>query len=846
MFIFHSAVAETAEDLLVSANHAMDDGLWDVASMKLNDLIGSSELAPQQQVQALILLAESLIRDNRPVEASRILEMSLVREHPEAAFWAAQALASQGRFTEAVNGLLPIAGDPEHRYRKEAAFTAASLQLSLSESNSALSTLKLLAEDPSLDTRVEAQLKRIEILIDQERYDEARDIFPEIGDIPEKLIQFANLLNGYLTLAEGDADSAEIIFTNLLSNPTGQTLANYNLAAVGKADALSGQGKAESATDSLLNFIQSNPDTTMLEPMFRRITEWLPEKIISTDNPILIRLRDWLPRTSPYSNSLINLSDPGAAAAWPETLKPISDLGIFSMHAYGIALRRLGTTTAKKEAEHLMQRIQLLAPQHFLAPQALLTLAEWKLNDGETEDAFAIYDSLRMSAKSPLVKGEAAFQDARIAFDSGNPELAAELFAEASATLTGKNREMSVLNAALSRLKMDPAGTYLIQNEEAPISTELTADLALERALLNSDPEAAKFALDDFLRNNPEHPRANEARLAIVQAALAVNPADISMARAQLDTLRIAEPPLPPHQIPQLEIAELHLLDHAGESEKVVSLAKEIIKNHQGSTAASDAALILGKTLFKTGSYNEARLVLEKLASSEISNQRAQAALLLAARSAALGATAQSREEALALFDKTIAMEGPLTSLAMLEKARLNIDLNQLPVAIQSLSEAYSGMSEDDPSRLPTGLLLAEAIYAQGDTKPESLNRALKIYNELLTLSADNPAQYFRLQYLRGRTLEKLPESESSDKGRLGDAISAYFSVLDRPTDPPPPEWEWFERSGFRALSLLENAERWRAAIAIAEKIASFKGPRAEEASTRARQLRLKHMIWED
>ena len=56
----------------------------------------------------------------------------------------------------------------------------------------------------------------------------------------------------------------------------------------------------------------------------------------------------------------------------------------------------------------------------------------------------------------------------------------------------------------------------------------------------------------------------------------------------------------------------------------------------------------------------------------------------------------------------------------------------------------------------------------------------------------------------------------------------------------------WFERSGFRALSLLENASNWKAATSIAEKIASFGGPRAEEAATRPRQLRLKHHIWED
>jgi hypothetical protein len=143
-------------------------------------------------------------------------------------------------------------------------------------------------------------------------------------------------------------------------------------------------------------------------------------------------------------------------------------------------------------------------------------------------------------------------------------------------------------------------------------------------------------------------------------------------------------------------------------------------------------------------------------------------------------------------------------------------------------------------------LLLAEAIYARGDSDPESLSEALEIYDSLLELSAGSPARYFRIQYLRGLTLEKLPKPDDISSTRIAEAREAYFSVIDRPADPPPAEWEWFERSGFRLLSILEAEEDWKAAISIAEKIASFGGPRAKEAATRARQLRLKHMVWED
>ena len=323
-------------------------------------------------------------------------------------------------------------------------------------------------------------------------------------------------------------------------------------------------------------------------------------------------------------------------------------------------------------------------------------------------------------------------------------------------------------------------------------------------------------------------------------------PPDLSLAKAQIDTLGASGRDLPEAAATRLMLVRLRLLDLSGDTSATVALANEIITGFPGTHASSEASLIVGKNLFRSGNYNEARIALETLAASEPGTQRSQAALLLAARSAALGATAQSREEALKLYDKTMEIKGALKSLALIEKARLLIDMNRLPAAIESLAAAYDSASPDDPSRFSTGLLLAEATYARGDSDPDSLANALRIYDSLLESSSGNPSRFFRLQYLRGLTLEKLPDPADPSKNRLTEAREAYFSVIDRPTDPPPAEWEWFERSCFRLLTMLETEEDWKAAVGIAGKIASFGGPRAGEAATRARQLRLKHMVWED
>lgn len=824
----------------------MEDGLWDVAATRLAEAGAAADIPADKLQSVQLLLGECLVRGNKPGDALAVLEGSAVRDHPEAAFWVGQALAGQGRFAEAVAKLLPLAADPANPLRAEAAFTAANLQISLDQPQQALATLALLADSNVAADSIGSKLRSAAILLDLGRNAEAREMLPPADAIPTGLIPYANLLRGYLLLSEGKPAEAQPVFSALLADPYGQGMRRFNLAAIGLADAIADQGDTAAAMDSLFTFIQSRPDTSRLAPMFRRINAWLPEKIVTAEHPALLRLSGWLPKIIPTAGGFINVDADTAAAAWPTATAPLTDLEAFATYTHAVGLRRINTPSAKEESELLMQRLRLLAPGHFLIPKSLLTLAGWKLGDGMGDEASALLETLRRNAKSPQIKGEAAFSNALEAYRNGDSELAGSLFAEAAELLEGNDREAAAFNSALSLSDGDDSLSLTIQNLEPEAAKKLEIDLKLEKALSEDSPEKAKAMLDEFLRANPDHPRADEARLAIAEAALASAPPDLSMAQAQLDTLDTSAGELPAAMEARLALARLRLLDLSGNREGTIALAEKIAEGYPDSATSSEASLVLGKTLFRAGQYNKARLTLEKLASSEPGTQRSQAALLLAARSAALGATAQSREEGLALFDKTMATDGPLAALALLEKARLLIDLNRLPAAIESLEKAYAEKSPDDPSRLPTGLLLAEAIYARGDSDPSSLSEALAIYDSLVDLTKDNLSSYFRLQYLRGLTLEKLPDAADPTKTRLAEARDAYFSVLDRPADPPPPEWEWFGRSGFRLLSILENERDWIAAIAIAEKIASFGGPRSEEAATRARQLRLKHMIWED
>ena len=796
-------------------DEALAAGLWEVAEMHFRQSLADASLTPEAKSQVALRLAESLIRAGNPAEALEILGQSVVEKNPETPFWKAQALAGQNRFTEASGILSGHLTDHTAPYRTETGLTLASLQLALDQPETALATLTSLIPDAGAAAVAGIQLNQVEILLDLKRIAEARQAMPPTGKITARDRQRAAFLQAQLLLQEGHPAEAQAGFQELINHPQSQALPLSHSAALGFADALQAQGKSDEAAKSLLAFLQDHSDSPNLEAIFQRILQWLPEKPTATD-PILERVAQWTNQDEP------------------------TELLAFSLYARAIGLHKVGTPEARAEARHLLFRLRLKFPDHALTQRAFYQQARWYLDGGAVDQAFAILDMLRDTAKSPTVKGEAAYTQAHTAYLNGDPKQAIQLFDEAALALTGAEAKAARRQAAIARLRSgDIKGVTLIQQQGTQPEQKLDADLELEKALSTTAPDAARTALTEFLSRFPDHPRAPEAHLAAAEAALAVSPPDLPFATAQLETL----PATPQESMaPRIALARLHLVDASKDSAAAIAAAQSIIDRYPADSAATEAALTLGRNLFQSGSYNQARLVLEKLAASETRPARAQVAWLLAARSAALGGTPQSKEQALILFDKAIETKGTVGSLAHLEKARHLIDMYRLAEASAFLQKWIKSLSEADPLQLPAGLLLGEALYAQGSSNPASLVEALAVYDNLLAHAKDQPALFNRLQYLRGTTLEQLPDEKDPAKKREKQAFQAYHSVLE--TTTAPQEWEYFERCGFRALALLEKAQRWQAAISVAKKIASFKGPRAEEAANRASLLDLKYPVW--
>ena len=823
---------------------ALAAGLWEMAALHFNQCLTNNTLAAADQSQVAIRLAEALVRDGKHAEALSLLDQSLVATNPATPFWKGQALAGLGRYTEACKEFAGLLDKPTAPHRNEASFTLASLQLALEQPAAALATLATLTRTPDAALNAKARLRQVEILLDLGRPADARANMPAVSSLGARERPLATFLEAHLLLTEGHPDDAATNFQALLDQPQGQSLHHYHMAACGLATALHRRGPPEAATNFLLTFIPNHPDSPLLEELFQLLIDGVPDNPAPTD-PILERLAQWITPSELSATGAINTLDSNAATAWPTTTTTnTNDLLAFAIFSRALGLHRINSPSTRSETRRLITRLRLEYPNHTLTSRALFQMARWELADGNIEQACYLLDTLRAAAKSPLTQGEAAFLEAHSAYANGDHNQAIELFNAAAKSLSQRNAQIARLNAAIISLHGTTGSTTLVRQADQPLDPALAADLELERALSNNNPAAVLTALTTFLTNNPQHPRAPEARLAAAEAALTGPTPDLAFARAQLAALPTTPEPPANLSASRLALVKLRIDDLAKDTTAAIATAKAILANHRGEPAAAEAALILGRNLFQSRNYNDARLVLEQLAATDQDPARAQAAGLLAARAAALVPTSQSQQEALILFDKVIATKGSLAAIASLEKARLMIDLNRLPEVIAFLRQWFDSLPPTDPLHLPAGLLLGEAIYAQGGANPNSLTDALGIYDQLLAHAGHDPAVFNRLQYLRGRSLEQIPDAQEPSRKRDKQAFIAYYSVLETTTNPA--EWHYFELCGFRALALLEKAGRWPAAIACAKKIASFNGPRAAEAATRASQLQLKHMIWED
>jgi len=824
-----------AEEAIQRGNKAFADRLPEIAAKRFTEALAADGLTDADRPPLLLLLAESQVRAGDAEPALHTLENPLLSDSPKASFWRGQALAGLGRFAEAVQVLEAAAGDPKHPFHTEACFTASSLVFSLGDPARARSTLEPLLKSKNPEVSNTARLRISEIAFDQEQFPAARKSLDEIEEPDPAIKSQVDYLDARLLLEEGRPEEAVKSFDTLGKEHESGSQPMHQRADLGLAAAFAASGDAAAASNTLIAFIGNHQDSPLLGAAFEQLLGLLPENATAND-PILEQIEKWVAPSSPPVARPVALQSGGAVAGWPILdTKEQPQLGALALYHLARGLRMTNDATARMRAFRLMRRLRLEYPEHVLARHALLETGRWHLQDEKFSRARATLRGLGAIALDSSLKAEAAFHLGIGSLDADDPIAAEQAFSKAASALEGAAAEAAAINAGVARLRSGELAAFA--SEETP-SPRVASELALERGLLlaaKRDP-AATDLLDSFIVAHPEHPRVGQARLALATSAMNGESPDLKLAAAQLDTLA-NEPDLP---LPAADLARARtkLAELAGKWDRAAEHAREFLDQHPDDPAAPQLALRLGQALFRKGDYNDARLVLERLAEKEPTSPAAEAALFLAARSAALSATPQARNESLDLYQKVARINGSLADSARLERARTLIDMSRFDDSIEELREWLRSLDPDSKLGFAAGTLLGEALFAKGGNDPASYEEALATYRDLVTRSAPESALNHRFRYLLGLTLERLD--------RPGEALDTYYTLLESAFLNPPLEWEWVERAGFRALALLETAQRWPAALRIAERIAELGGPRAEDATARARTLRLEHMIWEE
>lgn len=819
---------------------AMSARLWEVAVTRFQTALATPELDPAGKQAILLRLIETRIRANEADEALKLLADPVLAGNPGVAFWKAQALASKGQLAGAVAALDEKSTAEGAPHRREALFTRASLQQLLGDLSGALDALGVLSKERNAATALKAKMEIASILLDQGKGAEALATLPPPNARMSPLqAARAELLRAQAQFALKEYQAAAGIFSAMLQREDESFAAYRQEATVGLARAQLAAGNREAAIDGLIAFIELNRDSPRIGEAFPLLLECLPAQP-ATDDVILTRLDEWCRDALPDTPVGLGTGS-DSSSVWPGARPHADELETQALFHLALGLRREGSAESRFRARQLLTRLRIDYPNHPLARRALLEISRWDLADGRKEQAEASLSALDEAEVAPAIRADAFLSAAATAFKSGDFALASGELEKAAALLDGEAQREAWLNAAVTRLAAGDLPGFDAVSKAHGKDPRIADDLALERTLFltaRQDP-AAMSELDRFILEHPRHPRIAEARLAAAHAALEHNPPDPAFAKAQVESISGEQAATLPQG--SLALAKIRVAAVEKRWADAAALADAYLTANPKDPQAPGIRYELGNARFENGDYNKARLELEKLAIEAPDSPWAEPALLLAARSAALGATAQAKQESIVLFDKLIAAKGELADVARLLKSEVLAPAE----AAKELLPWFQGMKKDDPRRLIAGLHLGDALYNSAGTDNAPLEQALAIYEDLLAgMPPGSPSRY-EVEYLRGRVLEQLPDPKDPSRKRVAEALDVYFNVLQDASKQAPADWKWVDSCGVHARSLLESAERWEAAIAVAELHARLSSPGAKEARERAKRLKLEHFHWE-
>jgi thioredoxin-like negative regulator of GroEL len=791
---------------LAEASAPLAEGVPEVAVARLEALVNKN--LPDPEWRAVTeKLAEAEVAARQPEEALVLLADSRLRDIPWAKFWRAQAFASLHRWADALPLYEELAADRSSPLHGPATFGAAEMLRALGRRDEALTKLTVLLYDKEWATR--AQLRSAELYIDKADAINARRLLDEmraksVADRTER-----RLLRGRLELILQRPERAIGIFQALLKKPEGAPHATLMAALFGIADAHLQLKTPEAGDDVIEQFIDNHPADPDLPVLFAK----LDELYRAEHRPSRNALEKWVRNPEQPRRTF---------ARW--------------------YLARLEIRAGRRErARQLFNDLRRTDVQSPAIAPALFEFAQLEVEDQHFDEATAILGDARLLHPEPSLLDRINLLFAQAQYLTKKFEAATTAF-EQIAHSTSPWAKVALFNASAGWLQLGDHARFLTDYNELEKQggdEESRASLRLEEGLMQAakgDKKAAE-SLQRFIRDFPKNPRVSEAWVSLAELAFHFSPPRLDEARRNLARAADAKPTAAATE--RAAYLMIWIEDSAGGNEaKVIELAKRFVEQYGASPFTPEVRMKLAEIYYRHQDFANAQTQFEILAQHDPDNPLGEKALFFAAESAMSSMGEHSLDQAIVLFDQVVRLNGELRWAARNEQAVIERKLGKPQDALVLYDEVLK--SEAGPSEKREALCgKGDIFFELGGSDLNTYQRAIEIYDQLA--SDQNGPIHWRNQALfkKALCLEK--------KGDRTSALATFYKVLEDEARPDRRrEIFWYYKAGFNAARLLEDESKWESAAAIYEKLAAAGGSRSEEAKAHLNHLRLEHFLWTD
>lgn len=788
-----------------AARATLNEGLPLIAAEKVRRILKQSTLDSDDRRDATRLLGEALLAAGQTENARTALAPLIAAGEPTARMLEAHSFARDGDWEKARSAYALLAAGPDAPLAAKVG--EAEAMRALGNRAKAIEILAPLLADKALP--VEIRLRAASLYAEDQQLAKARQLLAttKVNDPADKL--WAKYVDARILLAEQQMPAALAQFHQILKAPSNLSENLFAAATLGVSEAVVKLDGLDAADKELERFIWRYQDSPWLALVFRRLDQVYSDE----KNPSEDELRKWTQRLPARRAALARFYHAKLQAHFGKWEKALGTLELFPR----------------------------LYPESRLLPAVHLLRADAFLAREQLAEAVGALESASRSATTDQQRAEIELRTGLVQFRQHELLLAINSFQQA-AERSPEIADIARYNAALAWLGLGNEERFseeFARLGDRPETLVMRNALQLEHGLTQAREGRldAEKTLRQFLNALPNHPRAQEARLALAELAMSHGSVD-----GASRWLKVAgEKPRDEAGDDQAAYLAMFLADTKTprDDSEVIRLGNAFLRDRERSKLVPEVRMKLGQVYFRQPDYPNAETHFATLARDFPASEYAEAALFLAGQCAMRSLNKGALERGLRYFDQVVERNGPLKYQAREQQALIHVQMNKEAEAV-ALYDLILEVKPPVDADLRASAIIgkSDALIALSKADASKLDVALAVLEQLA--SDETAAARWRQQaiYKKGRVFEAL--------NRPNDMLQAYNDVLDQNLNGTGRDYFWFYRCGFEAGRYFEQKLNWPSAIAIYEKVARLKGPRTQEAADRARQLRNEHFVWDN